>query len=131
MVKLLSSQVLAAACVVGVAFAHGGDEEHHAREHARRSGFFGNSKRALAKCSEHIKASGLEQRNIARRSAMAQQLGRRTLEGRDYGKFLNETHKVDAPYNLTTPVETLFSVQPSCMLVPYVTEGPYCMHNFY
>lgn len=129
MVKLLSLQALAAVLFAGAAIAHGGDKESHARQHAKRAGLYSNSKRALEKCSEHSKTSGLEQRNASRRSAMAKKLGRRAIEARDFSKYLNETHEVQAPYNLTTPVEDLFGTNPSCSLVPYVTEGPYCMYK--
>lgn len=91
-----------------------------------RKALLANAKRTdLSHCAAQIKARGLEQRGIERRSAIAQENSKRGLIKRDPAD-VNKTHLSDAPYGPQTPLDVVFGTNASCVLSPEVIEGPYC-----
>ncbi|KAI9741215.1 MAG: hypothetical protein M1834_002931 [Cirrosporium novae-zelandiae] len=129
MVKLAIFQTLLAASLATTALAHGGNHELHLRTHAKRAGFYENSKRALQQCAQHMKARGIEQTAIERRQALAQKLSRRStvLQARNSTESINTDHETNLTgVTIDTEPSVLFSGNISCMLVPEVTQGPYC-----
>jgi sulfur relay (sulfurtransferase) complex TusBCD TusD component (DsrE family) len=71
------TSVFSGAALLGLAAAHPGHDISH--EMAERRDFLKASKRVdLAHCASKLKSRGVEQRNIARRSAMAKALSKKS-----------------------------------------------------
>ncbi|KAM0386961.1 hypothetical protein FCULG_00012073 [Fusarium culmorum] len=118
-----SSIVLALAALTA---AHPG-EDHHDELQQRRSFETTAERLSLRHCAEKLKARGVTDRNIKRRSALIQEhRQKRGIKKRDLEDVLNTDHnKTDLGYTPNTPAETLFAGQNSCVLTPEVTIGPY------
>lgn len=138
--RLPASIILALATL---AAAHPG-EDHHDELQQRRS-FEANAERlSLRHCAEKLKARGVTDRNIMRRSALIEEHRQKRkqcplrasclsnvtpggIKKRDLEDVLNTDHnKTDLGYTPNTPGEILFAGQNSCVLTPEVTIGPYC-----
>jgi hypothetical protein len=114
---LLSSSVL----------AHPGHDL--TQEIAERREFLSSVKRAdLSHCASKLKARGLTQRNVERRTAALEKArAKRGLKKRDLDTILATSHnETSLGYSLNTDAATLFSGNASCVLTPEVTQGPYC-----
>ncbi|KAF2144677.1 uncharacterized protein K452DRAFT_325182 [Aplosporella prunicola CBS 121167] len=119
--------LLAASTVV----AHPGHD--HKAEAMERAAYFSKAeRRSLEHCSEKLKARGTEEKMIARRHAMHQQLRKRTLVQRDLDTVLNTTHHSEQE-GITPNVDpsVLFSGNSSCILAPEATQGPYYVTGEY
>ncbi|KAG4277133.1 hypothetical protein FPRO04_07431 [Fusarium proliferatum] len=112
--------------LAALAVAHPG-EDHHDELEARRSFEASAERLSLRHCAEKLKARGVTERNIKRRSALIEEHRRkRGIKKRDLEDVLNTDHnKTDLGYTPNTPAETLFAGQNSCVLTPEVTLGPY------
>ncbi|KAK9415767.1 putative Intradiol ring-cleavage dioxygenase [Seiridium unicorne] len=97
----------------------------------KRQQFIANSKRtSLGHCAAKHKARGIEQRAIERRQNIANMNAKRGVIQRD-SSDINKTHLSDADYDQTTPLETVFAQNASCVLSPEETEGPYYVSGEY
>lgn len=109
------------------AIAHPGHDL--TQEIAERRDFLGSVKRAdLSHCASKLRARGVEQRNVARRTAAVEKArAKRALKKRDLDTVLATDHNsTDLGYTQNTDAATLFSGYSSCILTPEVTQGPYC-----
>ncbi|CAG7559025.1 unnamed protein product [Fusarium equiseti] len=106
--------------------AHPG-EDHHDELEQRRSFEASAERLSLRHCAEKLKARGVTDRNIKRRSALIQaHRQKRGIKKRDLEDVLNTDHnKTDLGYTPNTPPDILFAGQNSCVLTPEVTIGPY------
>lgn len=124
--KLLTTIALAA----GFVSAHPGHDIN--QEIAERRAYVGSASQAsLAHCTEKLRARGIEQRNIARRSSAAEEARiRKTMDRRDLEELLSTSHnETDLGYTENTPASQLFTGNASCILTPEVTQGPYCKQD--
>lgn len=106
------------------------------QEIAERRAFLGSVKRAsLSHCASKLKARGLTQRNVERRTAALNNArAKRGLKKRDFDTILATSHnQTGQGYTLNTDAATLFAGNASCVLTPEVTQGPYCKsyYNLY
>lgn len=106
------------------------------QEIAERRAFLGSVKRAdLSHCASKLKARGLTQRNVERRTAALNNArAKRGLKKRDFDTILATSHnQTSQGYTLNTDAATLFAGNASCVLTPEVTQGPYCKssHKLY
>ena len=125
---LLSALTVALA---GLAVAHPGHD--HKREAEERGLFVKHHARSLSNCAAQLKERGIQQRSIARRQALAEDIRKKRqladlpyLKARDTATVLNTSHHS----NLTgltpdSPDSVIFADNTSCVLQPDVTEGPY------
>ncbi|KAA8563727.1 hypothetical protein MFRU_024g00840 [Monilinia fructicola] len=127
-----------AAILAGFAMAHPGHDVK--QEIAERASFMSQLKtRDLSHCSAKLKARGLEQAAVARRSAIAKSerkkrgisSGAPYLRARDEATVLNTTHLSSVNYNASTDESIIFSGNNSCILSPEVTQGPYYVSGEY
>lgn len=85
----------------------------------------------LSHCADKLRARGVEDRGIARRSAAIKQA--RSFKGlskRDVDEVLSQSHdESDTGYTENTDASKLFSGNASCVLTPEVTQGPYCKNH--
>ncbi|RAL58478.1 hypothetical protein DID88_005182 [Monilinia fructigena] len=126
------------AILAGSAMAHPGHDVK--QEIAERASFMSQLKtRDLSHCSAKLKARGLEQAAVARRSAIAKSerkkrgisSGAPYLKARDEATVLNTTHLSTVNYNASTDESIIFSGNNSCILSPEVTQGPYYVSGEY
>ncbi|TGO12519.1 hypothetical protein BTUL_0087g00320 [Botrytis tulipae] len=110
------------------------------QEIAERASFMSQLKtRDLSHCSAKLKARGLEQAAVARRSAIAKSERKKRgisseqpyLKARDEATVLNTTHLSTVNYDNTTDESVVFSGNNSCILSPEVTQGPYYVSGEY
>ncbi|KAF7889157.1 hypothetical protein EAF00_009457 [Botryotinia globosa] len=91
--------------------------------------------RDLSHCSAKLKARGLEQAAVARRSAIAKSERKKReqpyLKARDEATVLNTTHLSTMDYDTTTDESVVFSGNNFCILSPEVTQGPYYVSGEY
>lgn len=122
---MLFSTALVSAFAAALVAAHpGANVEEEAQE---RRDYLATAKRtSLDHCSAQIKARGLGKAAAMRRRTLAENKAQRgVLAKRDLAD-LNKSHHSDADYDATTPLDTLFAKEKSCVLAPETTEGPYC-----
>ncbi|KAI4599140.1 hypothetical protein KJ359_002098 [Pestalotiopsis sp. 9143b] len=125
-------QVLLLAVASGVALAHTGQELEE--ELAKRQEFLLETRGNIAHCASKVKARGIEDRAIARRTATVQALQQKrgVVSRRDLGTVLATDHNAtDSGYDLTTPTTTLFASNSSCVLTPEGESGPYYVAGEY
>ena len=72
---------LAAVLAAGIAYAHPGHADEHNKELLERREFLARHVNHIQHCEAHHKASGLTQRGIERRAAIAAELGHK-LQGK-------------------------------------------------
>ncbi|ETS82067.1 hypothetical protein PFICI_07069 [Pestalotiopsis fici W106-1] len=104
------------------------------QEIAERRAFLGSVKRAdLSHCASKLKARGLTQRNVERRTAALNRArAKRGLKKRDFDTILATSHNATSQgYTLNTDAATLFAGNASCVLTPEVTQGPYYVGGEY
>lgn len=123
-----SAAVVASVAATLVAAHPGADIQQELME---RREFVSNSKRTnLDHCSAKHKARGIEQRAVERRKNLAAMNAKRGILARD-PTDINKTHLSDADFDETTPLETVFAQDASCVLSPEETEGPYYVSGEY
>jgi len=118
--------------VAGVASAHPGHDI--SQEIVERREFLSTVKRNdLSHCAEKLKARGVLERNVARRSAQVEkERAKRGLKKRDLDGVLNTSHnKTELGYTAVTDPAVLFEGYNSCLLTPEVTQGPYYVGGEY
>lgn len=98
----------------------------HSAEAAVRRDYFQHARSDLSHCTEHLKARGHVNAQIARRQELLRSLRlSQGLEARDPSD-LNKSHESHEDYSLHTPPQAIFDSYNSCILSPEVIEGPYC-----
>ncbi|KAI4595050.1 hypothetical protein KJ359_007303 [Pestalotiopsis sp. 9143b] len=123
-----SAAVVASVAATLVAAHPGANIQQELRE---RQEFTANSKRTnLGHCAAKHKARGIEERAIERRSNLAAMNAKRGILARDPSD-INKTHLSDADFDETTPLQTVFAQDASCVLSPEETEGPYYVSGEY
>ncbi|KAL5621984.1 hypothetical protein BROUX41_005929 [Berkeleyomyces rouxiae] len=126
--NVLASMALASTLVS----AHPGHSV--AEEALERRNYLNTVKRAsLAHCATKLKARGVTERNIARRTAQVEKArAKRNLRKRDLESVLATDHnKTSLGYTTETDAATLFAGYNSCLLTPEVTQGPYYVAGEY
>ncbi|QDS69944.1 hypothetical protein FKW77_002000 [Venturia effusa] len=131
------SAVLVGAFLAHNVASHPGHD--HSAEIAARDAYLNQaSRRSLDHCSEKLKTRGTHKRNLARRSALAQDLRQKRglakapyLKARDIATYAATSHRSNATYSLDTAESTIFSQNSSCILDPEVTQGPYYVSGEY
>lgn len=124
--------------LAGLVSAHPGHDVK--AEAAERAAFLKNAPihaRGLSQCDTQLKARGHEKANVARRQHMVEHLRHKRglvprgplIKSRDLETALNTTHH-SSMKGLTPSVDPheLFAYNPTCVLGPDVTQGPYCKH---
>ncbi|ORY68292.1 Intradiol ring-cleavage dioxygenase [Pseudomassariella vexata] len=120
------------ALLAGSAMAHPGHDLQ--TEIKERRDFMSKVARSdLTHCAAKLKARGIEQRNVARRSRMVEEArAKRGLKKRTLETVLATDHNAtDLGYTAATDAATLFSGNSSCILTPDVTQGPYYVGGEY
>lgn len=122
--------VAGAALMSATVLAHPG---HNVQEEAlERRSYLQTVKRAdLSHCAAKLKARGVDQRNVARRTAALEKArAKRSLKKRTLTSVLATDHnQTSLGYTENTDAATLFSGNNSCILTPEVTQGPYCTYQ--
>ncbi|KAM4062261.1 dioxygenase [Hirsutella rhossiliensis] len=124
---MVASTTWSVALLLSAVVAH---PNHDASQEMAERRSFLNSVRStsLAHCAESLRARGVDARNAARRSSLAQEarFKRGLLDKRDAETVLGKSHnQTELGYSQNTDLATLFSGNNSCVLAPEVTEGPY------
>jgi hypothetical protein len=124
-----SSTVLCLAVMASLVSAHG--SHSITQELAERKAYLENSslKRAdLSHCANKLKSRGLDSTNASRRAARVQEIRtRRGLKKRDVDSVLATSHnETSLGYTPNTDAATLFGQDSACIMMPQVTQGPYC-----
>ncbi|KAI0197287.1 Intradiol ring-cleavage dioxygenase [Xylaria flabelliformis] len=129
-----------ASLLTGYATAHPGeshDASHMKRELAARDNAASVGARSLGACSNSAASQALKARSIKRRAEAVRNIrqkrglttpakkGKRTLEDLQAWEAINHNMTGQSSYNMFTPLEEVFSANTSCILAPYVTDGPY------
>ncbi|KAK7736547.1 hypothetical protein SLS53_006978 [Cytospora paraplurivora] len=124
------STFLVNALAATIASAHGSHDIH--KEQAIRRTLLQDTKRDLSHCAAKIRSNGLEARNVQRRAARLDSLiEKKGLKEKAARAAADGGHLSNASYTLSTPEETVFSSNNSCVLSPEVTEGPYYVAGEY
>ncbi|KAI8623811.1 Intradiol ring-cleavage dioxygenase [Xylariaceae sp. FL1651] len=126
--------------LAGYAAAHPGEshsDAHMKREIAARDNAASLGARSLGACSNSAASQALKARSIKRRAEAVKNIrekrgikthakkGKRTLEDLQAYEAINHNMTGQISYNAFTPLEEVFSANTSCILAPYVTDGPY------
>ncbi|KAI0865744.1 Intradiol ring-cleavage dioxygenase [Xylaria cubensis] len=129
-----------ASLLTGYATAHPGeshDASHMKRELAARDNAASVGARSLGACSNSAASQALKARSIKRRAEAVRNIrqkrglttpakkGKRTLEDLQAWEAINHNMTGQSSYDMFTPLEEVFSANTSCILAPYVTDGPY------
>ncbi|KAF2970679.1 hypothetical protein GQX73_g2918 [Xylaria multiplex] len=129
-----------ASLLTGYATAHPGeshDATHMKRELTARDNAASVGARSLGSCSNSAAAQALKARSIQRRAEKVMNIrkkrgltapakkGKRTLENLQAYEALNHNRTGTYSYDMFTPLEDVFSANTSCILAPYITDGPY------
>ena len=95
--------------------------------------------RGLSQCETQLKARGHEKANVARRQEKVEHLRRKRglashaplIKARDVDTVLNTTHHSSLE-GVTPNIDPheIFAYNPTCVLGPDVTQGPYCTYCF-
>lgn len=116
------------------ASAHPGEhEEEHIQAIAAKS-YKDHTRRALESCANHLKARGVTDRAIARRSATAQRHSKRSevILERDTESVLNTSHHSSLTgITADTADDVIFSSNTTCVLNPEGEVGPYYVKGEY
>ncbi|KAI1853982.1 hypothetical protein JX265_003695 [Neoarthrinium moseri] len=132
--RFITTAVSGLALLSSSAVAHPGHDL--TQEIAERRSFLNNVARSdLSHCASKLKARGISDRNIARRTAAANKArAKRGLKKRDitFDSVLATDHnKTSAGYSQNTDAATLFADYNSCVLTPETTQGPYYVSGEY
>lgn len=121
------SAILPIVALVGSVSSHPGEHEEHGTL-ARRE-FLGFAERSIAGCQSHLAARGHEQKSIARRAALAENLRRKRglPVKRDLESVLDTNHKSNTTgLTADSTADEIFTGTLNCVLQSEVTIGPYC-----
>ncbi|KAI0552648.1 Intradiol ring-cleavage dioxygenase [Xylaria curta] len=140
MVAFPAFVLASASLLTGYATAHPGeshDASHMKRELAARDNAASIGARSLGACSNSAASQALKARSIKRRAEAVRNIrqkrglttpakkGKRTLEDLQAYEAINHNMTGQYSYDMFTPLEEVFSANTSCILAPYVTDGPY------
>ncbi|KAI1746234.1 Intradiol ring-cleavage dioxygenase [Xylaria scruposa] len=140
MVAFPAFVLASASLLTGYATAHPGeshDASHMKRELAARDNAASVGARSLGACSNSAASQALKARSIKRRAEAVRNIrqkrglttpakkGKRTLEDLQAYEAINHNMTGQYSYDMFTPLEEVFSANTSCILAPYVTDGPY------
>ncbi|GAW18053.1 hypothetical protein ANO14919_075220 [Xylariales sp. No.14919] len=140
MVAFPSLVLASASLLAGYATAHPGekhDPTHLKRELVARDNAASIGARSLGTCSNSAAAQALKSRSIKRRAEAVMDIrkkrgltapakkGKRTLEDLQAYEAINHNMTGQYSYDMFTPLEDVFSANTSCILAPYITDGPY------
>ncbi|KAI1753348.1 Intradiol ring-cleavage dioxygenase [Xylaria castorea] len=129
-----------ASLLTGYATAHPGeshDASHMKREIVARDNAASIGSRSLGACSNSAASQALKARSIKRRAEAVRNIrqkrslttpakkGKRTLENLQAYEAINHNMTGQSSYDMFTPLEEVFSANTSCILAPYITDGPY------
>ncbi|TGJ79259.1 hypothetical protein E0Z10_g9507 [Xylaria hypoxylon] len=129
-----------ASLLTGYVTAHPGeahDATHMKREIVARDNAASIGARSLGACSNSAASQALKARSIKRRAEAVRDIrkkrglvtparkGKRTLEDLQAYEAINHNMTDQYSYDMFTPLETVFSANTSCILAPYITDGPY------
>ncbi|KAI1270243.1 Intradiol ring-cleavage dioxygenase [Xylariaceae sp. FL1019] len=130
----------AASLLASYTTAHPGEthsDAHIKREIVARDNAASIGARSLASCSNGLAAQALKARSVERRAKQLKDIrkkrnitsqsrkGKRTLEDLQAYEAINHNMTDAVSYNPFTPLEDIFTANTSCILAPYVTDGPY------
>ncbi|KAJ8121799.1 hypothetical protein ONZ43_g1839 [Nemania bipapillata] len=125
-----------ASLLAGYVTAHP-DPVNLKRELAARDNAASVAARSLGACSNSAASQALKARSIKRRAQTVENLrqkrgiqtlarkGKRTLEDLQSYEAINHNMTGQVSYDMFTPLGDVFSANTSCILAPYVTDGPY------
>ncbi|KAI3324962.1 aromatic compound dioxygenase [Xylariaceae sp. AK1471] len=137
---MVAFSVLALGLLAGHAVAHPGESHsgaHLKRELVARDNAAAVGARSLAACSNSAASQALKARSIKRRAEAVKNIrekrgittpakkGKRALKDLEAYEAINHNMTSQFSYNMFTPLEEVFSANTSCILAPYVTDGPY------
>ncbi|KAI0442627.1 Intradiol ring-cleavage dioxygenase [Xylaria telfairii] len=129
-----------ASLLAGYATAHPGeshDSHHMKRELVARDNAAAIGARSLGACSNSAASQALKARSIKRRAEAVRDIrkkrglttpakkGKRALEDLQAFEAVNHNMTGEISYDMFTPLEEVFSANTSCILAPYITDGPY------
>lgn len=132
----LSKMTGAVALLASVAAAHP-DPVNMKRELAARDNHAAMGARSLSTCSNSASSQALKKRSINRRAEQVKALrekrgiktpsrkNKRTLEDLEAWEAKNHNMTGAVDYDMFTSIEEVFSANTSCILAPYITDGPY------
>ncbi|TGJ88061.1 hypothetical protein E0Z10_g668 [Xylaria hypoxylon] len=120
----------------GVAAHPGESREQIQREVSAHQAAQPLGRRAISACASSPNAAALKARSVARRAATAEALRRKRAltehplkskrDAAGFAKWSVVDHdSTSVGYDLTTPLDTIFSSNSTCTLVPETTIGPY------
>ncbi|KAI1130917.1 Intradiol ring-cleavage dioxygenase [Nemania abortiva] len=136
MVAFPSMLLASASLLAGYATAHP-DPVNLKRELVARDNAASMGARSLGACSNSAASQALKARSIKRRAESVKNIrkkrgikttakkGKRTLEDLQAYEAINHNMTSSLSYDMFTPLEDVFSANTSCILAPYVTDGPY------
>ncbi|KAI0434615.1 Intradiol ring-cleavage dioxygenase [Xylaria sp. FL1042] len=140
MVAFSALALASASLLAGFATAHPGESHDHVkmkRELLARDNAAAIGARSLGSCSNSAASQALKARAIQRRAEAVKNIrqkrgiktqakkGKRTLEDLEAYEEINHNLTSSVSYDMFTPLEEVFSANTSCILAPYVTDGPY------
>ncbi|KAI0814395.1 Intradiol ring-cleavage dioxygenase [Xylaria sp. FL0064] len=140
MVAFSAFALASASLLAGFATAHPGESHDHVkmkREILARDNAAVVGARSLGSCSNSAASQALKARSIQRRAEAVKNIrqkrgikaqakkGKRTLEDLEAYEAINHNMTGSVSYDMFTPLENVFSANTSCILAPYVTDGPY------
>ncbi|KAI1347947.1 Intradiol ring-cleavage dioxygenase [Xylaria sp. FL0043] len=140
MVAFSALTLASATLLAGFASAHPGESHDHVkmkRELVARDNAAAVGARSLGSCSNSAASQALKARSIQRRAEAVKNIrqkrgikaqakkGKRTLEDLEAYEAINHNLTGSVSYDMFTPLEDVFSANTSCILAPYVTDGPY------
>ncbi|KAI1366528.1 Intradiol ring-cleavage dioxygenase [Xylaria arbuscula] len=136
---MVSFSVLAlasASALAGYSSAHP-DAANMKREIVARDHGANLGARSLSSCSNSAAVQARNARSLQRRAEAVKNIrqkrgittpskkGKRTLEDLQAWEAINHNMTDSYSYDMFTPLEDVFSANTSCILAPYVTNGPY------
>ncbi|KAI0491114.1 Intradiol ring-cleavage dioxygenase [Xylaria cf. heliscus] len=140
MVAFPAFVLASASLLAGYANAHPGeshDAKHMKREILARDNAASIGARSLGSCSNSAASQALKARSIKRRAEAVRDIrkkrglttaarkGKRTLEDLQAFEAVNHNMTGQYSYDMFTPLGEVFSANTSCILAPYITDGPY------
>ncbi|KAI1424427.1 Intradiol ring-cleavage dioxygenase [Xylaria sp. FL1777] len=129
-----------ASLLTGYVTAHPGESHDHIkmkRELVARDNGAAVGARSLGACSNSAASQALKARSIQRRAEAVNKLrqkrgittqakkGKRALEDLQAYETVNHNKTGEVSYDPFTPLGDVFSANTSCILAPYITDGPY------
>ncbi|KAI3339932.1 Intradiol ring-cleavage dioxygenase [Ustulina deusta] len=140
MVAFSTLALASASLLAGYATAHPGESHDHIkmkRELVARDNGAAVGARSLGSCSNSAASQALKARSIQRRAEKVKNIrqkrgittqakkGKRALEDLQAYETVNHNATGSVSNDMFTPLEDVFSANTSCILAPYITDGPY------